>query len=129
MRSLRDTCILRTSRLWDADMVCNRLDDHEVPYYRRQESSSGLEFAMSAAPSPGPGVWFTVWVPNPEADEARRVLEDLPIDFDVEPDVVDRAYTPGHRRLVWVVAAILLAWFLFGLGTQCAGLIRQIASP
>ena len=123
-----DTCVLRTARLWDADMAANLLEEHGVPHYRRQETSGGLEFAMPASPAPAPGVWFTLWVPGEEAEAARSLLEALPMELDREPDVVDRGATPRNRRLIFLGAAIMLAMLLFGIGQQCANAIRELVN-
>lgn len=125
----RGACILRTARLWDADMACNHLDESGIAYYRRQETSSGLEFAMPVAAVSAPGVWFTVWVPNEEAEAAREALGELRIELDREPEVVDRATAPANRRLIFAAATIMLAFLVLGFIQQCAGAIRQLARP
>ena len=126
MRSSNDVCIFRTGRLWDADMVCAALEEENVPYYRRQETSSGLEFAMSAAPTAAPGVWFTVWVSRELESEARAVLSSLPLDLDRVPDVVD--FSSSRRaRVAWrLLAGILLVFLALSFYQQCARNLRTL---
>lgn len=107
-------------------MACSHLAEAGVPYYRRQETSGGLEFAMPVAAAPAPGVWFTVWVPDEEAEAARQMLGQLPIDLDREPDVVDRGTTAGNRRLILIGATVALAFIAFGFIQQCASAMRQL---
>ncbi len=49
-RSRSDIVVLRTGKLLEADMVANHLDEEGIHYYRRMESSSGIELAMQLMP-------------------------------------------------------------------------------
>lgn len=109
-------------------MACNHLEEAGIPFFRRQETSGGLELAMPVAAAPAPGVWFTVWVPNEETESAREALRGLPLELDREPDVVDRATTPRNRRLIFVAASVTLAFLVLGFARQCAGAIRELVA-
>ena len=126
MSSRSDVCILRTGRLMDADLACSVLEEHAVPFYRGTETSGGLKTAMGVAPTPGPGTWFTVWVPLKAESQAREVLEGLPFDMDREPDVVDFSSSGRARTLSRLVAVLGLAFFAMMFYQQCSSAIRQL---
>jgi hypothetical protein len=52
-----DVVVIRTGRLLEADMVANHLEMEGIPFYRREESSSGVELAMPLMPVQGVGIW------------------------------------------------------------------------
>jgi hypothetical protein len=77
---MSDELILKTGRLYEANMLADALTQQGVPFYRREESFSGVQFAMPAFPAQMPGVFFSVYVPEEAAEDARSVLAELPID-------------------------------------------------
>jgi hypothetical protein len=77
----------RTGQLYEIDMAADALKQKGMPFYMQQETESGLTLAMPAAPASGPGIWWSLLVPRPCADDARDVLKTLPINPSQEPDV------------------------------------------
>ncbi len=115
--------VLRTGVLYEADMAASALEEAGVPHYRREESSAGLTFAMPAAPSSGPGVWWAIVVPAAAVDRAEEVLETLPIPRDESPGVWDFKPTPEAKSF-WKTYA-LGTLILLGLALLAA-LVRAI---
>ena len=126
MTPRREVCVLRTGRLMDADLACSTLEEHDVPFHRGMETSGGLTTAMALAPTPGPGTWFTVWVPVEAEPEARERLASLPFDIDRQPEVVDFSSSARARVLskVWAIAVLSLIAIIFY--QQCAGAVGQL---
>lgn len=122
MHRENDVCVLRVADLWPADMVCAAFDDEGIRYYRRLETSTGLELAMPAAPAGGPGVFFTVWVPMEVRDQATALIDDLPIDPERHDGVVPAS---GNSQAFWLMAAVGLVVVLFIQFQGCASLLRQ----
>jgi hypothetical protein len=81
------TCVLKTGRLHEHDMAANALSEHGIPYFKQEESVSGLKLAMPFQPSMGPGTYFNIMVPDQFIEEAKSILENLPIDLTTNPDL------------------------------------------
>ena len=126
MRSETEHCVFRTGQLFEADRLCSTLEDEGIPYYRRQETSGGIEYAMPAAPAAGPGVWFTVWIPAPEQERVEQIIQDLRLEQKRDPGVWDVSPTPGGRRLLYGYALLLLLFMLFLFLKNCAGAAGSI---
>ena len=92
----------RTGQLYEIDMVADALKQKGRPFYMQQETAAGLKLAMPAAPASGPGIWWSLLVPRPCADDAHDVLKTLPINPSQEPDVWGFEPSP-HVKLGWKV--------------------------
>jgi hypothetical protein len=92
----------RTGQLYEIDMVADALKQQGIPFYMQQETASGLKLAMPAAPASGPGIWWSLLVPRPCADDVHDVLKTLPINLSKEPDVW--GFEPSPKvKLGWKV--------------------------
>ena len=118
--------VLRTGRLFEADMAASALETAGVPHFRQEQSSSGLSFAMPAAPSAGPGILWVVRVPEAVAEQARSVLEELPIPIEESPGVWDFSPTERAKSLhrSWALALLILFTAAFFAGL--ISLMRQL---
>ncbi|MFN2239826.1 MAG: hypothetical protein ABR524_10585 [Thermoanaerobaculia bacterium] len=126
MRSETDLCILRTGQLFEADLLCSTLDDEGIPYYRRLETSGGMEYAMPASPAPGPGVWFTVWISGSEQNRVEKILEHLRVEPKQDPGVWDSRPTPGGRKLLYGWFVVVLVFILFSTLRNCGAAIDRL---
>lgn len=126
MRSETDLCILRTGQLFEADLLCSTLDEEGIPYYRRLETSGGMEYAMPASPAPGPGVWFTVWIPRSEQGRVEQILEHLRVEPKQDPEVWDSRPRPRSRKLLYGWSVLLLLLILFYILRHCGAAIDQL---
>ncbi|MEN9675980.1 MAG: hypothetical protein RIS76_1876 [Verrucomicrobiota bacterium] len=104
--------ILRTGCLMHFDWACSALDEAGVPYQCGEETSGGLRVALPAMPTPGPGTWWSVRVPTPFAEQAEELIESLPFERTLAPDVWDFRPKP-LGRLAWQV----FIWSTLGLVT------------
>jgi hypothetical protein len=104
---MSEVTVLKTGRLYEADMLADALTSAGIPYFRREENFAGLQLAMPAMPSPGPGTFFCVIVPEAAAPDAREVLAELPIDPE-DPGLWSFSPTTTGRKLFTVYGIISL---------------------
>ena len=112
--------IMRTGHLYKLDMADAALKEAQVPHFTREETVTGMRVAMPAAPSMAPGVWWAILVPEECADDARKILSELPFEITTTPDVWDsQPAGPSGRFGVWyrVFAVLMLAYFLYAIVT------------
>lgn len=113
--------VLRTGQLIHLDWASNALDEADIPFQRREETSGGMSMAMSATPATGPGQWWSILVPDSSADQAREVLAALPIEHTLTPGIWSFQPTApvkfGWKLLSWVaLAGIAFSLFLSLVG-------------
>ena len=96
-------------------MVLNELNAAGVPAYGQEESSGGLVTAMPTTPTQGPGVTWVVRVPEPAAENAKRIIQSLPVDAEQEPGVWHFGPDKRTKRGLQVLAAVFLVAFVVGL--------------
>lgn len=106
------TPILRTGQMLSFDWVCGELDEAGIPYQCREESSGGIQVAMPAFPSVMPGTWWTVLVPSSLRQRAQEILDSMPFDSGLTPDVWDFHPKPSVKRLWQACTIVLLALLL-----------------
>jgi hypothetical protein len=116
-------CVLKTGKLFELDIASNALKERDIPFYKQLETSSGLRLAMPFQPSMGPGTWCNILVHPEFADEARRILKNLPIDSSNDPDVWHFRQNKRIKK-AWkiFICFILLVGFLYLI----SGLIKNI---
>ena len=116
-------CVLKTGKLFEHDIASNALKERKIPFYKQLETSSGLRLAMPFQPSMGPGTWYNILVHPEYADEARTIINDLPIDSSNDPDVWH--FGPNIRiKKAWKI----FIWFILVIGFLylILGLIQNI---
>ena len=112
------TPILRTGQMLSFDWVCGELDEAGIPYQCREESSGGIQVAMPAFPSVMPGTWWTVLVPSSLRQRAQEILDSMPFDSGLTPDVWDFQPKPAGKRLWQACTIVLLALLLANFVSQ-----------
>ena len=105
------TLAFRTSQLFEADHFAVALEEKRIPYFRRMDAG-GVEQAMPAAPADFFGVFWSIYVPEAAAEDARRVLEELPFDTsrdaDWQPTQKDRRNWQRFVVVFSITAAIVM---------------------
>lgn len=108
--------VLRTGKLFVFDMAVDEFKRKGVPHFTQEETVAGLVMAVPAAPSGGPGTWWTIRVPAHCEAEARSILDTLPFPTSTEPDVWDFAGSKGTewalRRVLLVVVILAVVYFV-----------------
>ncbi len=88
------------------------LDDADIPYFAREYNVAGLRLALPAFPTAGPGISWTIWVPDNVAPAAAEEIESLPFDKVSVPNVWDFCADPDAvkfwRMLIIAGIAVLL---------------------
>ena len=122
-RSTQGTSVVvyRSGALFEADLVASELERAHIPHFRREESSSGLSFAMPVAPSMGPGDVWAILVPEGWTNRAERLIRSLPVSHERNPGVWGFRPQPEVKRFfkqwAWLYLVAILAayvWFMFG---------------
>lgn len=74
------------------------------------ETSSGLRLAMPFQPAMVPGIYYNIFVPTTLSEEAKQILNNLPIDVTIAPDIW-RFGTDDNAKKGWKI----FAWFILGI--------------
>jgi len=115
MSITKQIVVFRTGRSYEALMVLNELKSAGVPAYGQEESSSGLVTAMPPTPTQGPGVSWVIRVPEPAAEDAKRIVQGLPVDAEQEPGVWHFGPDKRTKRFLQIIAVIFLALIIASL--------------
>ena len=82
---IRLTTVFVTGKLIEFDMAVDALKRACVPFQTREESGTGMKLSMPVAPTPGPGTFWSILVPEKALPDARHVLSDLPFPITTNP--------------------------------------------
>ena len=104
-------------------MVLNELKAAGVPAWGQEESATGLVTAMPTSPSQAPSVAFIVRVPEPAAEDARRIIESLPIAADQRPGVW---HTGPDRKTKRALQIVVLIFFVLLFVSWIDDVVRWI---
>ena len=102
--------VFRTGQVWQMDMAVNALKEARLAYFSQEENASGLRLAMPVAPTPGPGVCWSLLVPESAVEDAKRVLSELPFEIKTNPDAWDFKPEEAVKKTwrTWIVV-----WLVF----------------
>lgn len=103
--------VFKTGKLYELDMVANALEEKHIPFFRQEESSGGVRFAMPFQPSMGPGTGFCIFVPRKAVDDAMEILSGMPFETSTNPSVWDFGARSAARRYWRIYAWVLLVMF------------------
>lgn len=113
-----DITVLKTSRFNEADMLAEALRDAGVPYYQEAAGIGGVRYAMFPLPEHGPGQFYHILVPEEVAEEARAVMEKLPLMAEINCEDVAMSLTDESLNRLFMVmittALILSCLGIFG---------------
>ncbi len=108
--------ILKTGKRYDLDMAVNALTEANIPHYTQEDDSSGVRLAMPISTAMGPGLWWTLFVPERFAGKARDVLEQLPFEIKTNPDIWDfnpsEKVRSGLKIYSWIMLIFVLGLFI-----------------
>src|SRR5262245_49508923 len=116
-RPMNPVVVFRTGQVWQIDMAVNALKEARIPYFSEEENAAGLRLAMPVAPAPGPGVCWSLRVPESAVDDANRILSELPFEIKTNPDAWDFHPEPEVKKswrgwiIVWLVFLAVMAVF------------------
>ncbi len=121
-----DIVVLRTGKLLEADMVANHLQMEDIPFYRRVESSSGVELAMPLMPVQGAGTWWVIRVPEEHADRTGKVIDSLPVEATMNPGIWHYGPSKGVKRFIIISAYVSIIFTLIWFVLWINGLMSEI---
>ena len=121
-----DVVVLRTGRLLEADMVANHLEMEGIPFYRREESSSGVELAMPLLPVQGVGIWWVIRVPKEHADSARELINSLPVESTLNPGIWHYGPSKRVKHFMIISAYVSIIGMLIWFALWINGLMSEI---
>lgn len=108
--------IFRTGKLWEFDLGRDALKENEVPFFAQTQSLSGVQTALDAAPSMGPGTSWSLLVPRGAVTKAREVLQGCRLDVEKEPAAWDFGPQPQVRKYwkmaIWGMLALIALFFI-----------------
>jgi len=88
-------------------MAANALTENRIPFFKQLETSSGIKLAMPFQPAMGPGTFYNILVPERFLEQAKQILNELPIDVIDNPDVFHFGASEKEKRdwkiLAWVI--------------------------
>lgn len=104
----KEVVVVRTGRLYEADMAAEALEQAGLPFYRREENITGIQLAMPAMPAQAPGMMFLVIVAEESAGQARAIIEELPISQSTEPEFWANHPAPHAKKIYRHYAIVIL---------------------
>ena len=111
--------IFRTGILWEIDMAREKLKEAEIPHFVQEETLSGIRTAFLATPASGVGITWKLMVPEIAVNEAKEILEQLPIDLNKNPGFWDfttnKNVIKGTKIYAWIILILLGITLTMGL--------------
>jgi hypothetical protein len=108
--------IFSTGKVYEFDMARNLLSDSNIPFHTQEDSFSGLRLATPSTPVAGPGIWYSILVPEQSFADAQNILSELPFEIGTEPDFwhfgTGSKIKFGYRIYALILLALALL-FLF----------------
>lgn len=109
--------LLRSGKLHAFETADLALTEAGIPHNLQEETASGMRTAMPIDPSPGPGVWWVILVPDNCLSDAQDVIAKLPFDYTTNPDVWDCEPSPRGKKIIqigaWIsIGAIVLIFIV-----------------
>ncbi|PCJ52303.1 MAG: hypothetical protein COA73_16325 [Candidatus Hydrogenedentota bacterium] len=102
--------LLKTGKLFEHDMAINTLKEAGIPYREKDIRVGGINFIKGLAP--GPGHWWAIEVPETIYEEAIKVIEQLPMERQIHPDVWGFGPKEQVKRYWKILAICFLTWSL-----------------
>jgi hypothetical protein len=97
--------IFRHQQPYVAEMVIETLRKNNIPCYLQQGSITGI-LVSPVAPTAAPGVEYVVFVPEEKIEDARAIVDSIPIDKELLNVKWRKSKDPKHRWklvLFWVL--------------------------
>ena len=108
--------IFRHQQPYIAEMVIETLKKNDIPCYLQQGSITGI-LVSPVAPAAAPGVEYVVFVPEKRAEQARSIVESIPIDKELLNVKWRKSKDPKQRRkliIFWILilGVPVLIWII-----------------
>lgn len=126
---IRLATVFVTAKVIEFDMAVDALKRARVPFQTQEETATGMKLSMPVAPTPGPGRFWSILVPEKALPDARQMLADLPFpittnpgpwDF-LPPRLSDEALADARGQR-WIIALGFLLTSAVIIAVGCASL-------
>ena len=126
---IRLATVFVTGKIIQFDMAVDALKRARLPFQTQEETGTGMKLSMPVAPTPGPGTFWSILVPEKALPDARQVLSELPFPITTNPGPWD--FLPSRlseealadaRGQRWIISIgfLLMSAMIIALG--CAAL-------
>jgi hypothetical protein len=96
--SANHVVIFRTGKVWEFDMARDALKQHNIPFFGQTDNVSGVRTAVDAMPTPGPGAFWSILVPEQAAHRAQQILRQCRLDVEKKPLIWDFNPAPEGKK-------------------------------
>ena len=137
---LRLATVFVTGKIIQFDMAVDALKQARVPFQTQEETGTGMKLSMPVVPTPGPGTFWSILVPEKVMPDARQVLSDLPFPITTNPGPWD--FLPSRlseealadargQRWILSIGFLLTSAMIIALGSRPSpvGGNAEMASP
>ena len=116
----RFVAVFTTGKIIQFNMAIDALRQAHIPVQTQENTGTGMQLSMPVAPTPGPGVFWSILVPEKALGDARQVLSELPFPittnpapWDFLPDTTSEEARADARAGKWIMAIGFLALQLY----------------
>ena len=117
--------LLRTGKPYEIEMATNTLKEKGIPFIRQEGSTGGIITAMPMTPTPGPGVWWAILVPEVAFEDAQKILSELPMEIQTHPDIWDYGASDKSKKGWKIYAGIMLALIAMWMISVLSGIVSK----
>jgi hypothetical protein len=122
--------VFTTGKLLQFDMAVDVLKQARIPFQTREETGTGIKLATPVAPTPGPGVFWSVLVPWIAVSDARQALSELPFPittssgpWDFLPSSTSEQARADARAQRWIISIVFLSMSIWVIATGIGELV------
>ena len=131
---IRLATVFVTGKIIQFDMAVDALKRARLPFQTQEETGTGMKLSMPVVPTPGPGTFWSILVPEQALPDARQVLSDLPFPITTNPGPWD--FLPSRlseealadaRGQRWIISVgfLLMSAMIIALGCAAVASGRQ----
>ncbi len=77
---MSNNLVFKTAKVFELEMIKSVFKDAGIPFFYKEENMSGLPFGLPLTPLSGPGISFTLLVPEAALEDARSIIDSLPVE-------------------------------------------------
>ena len=92
--------VFRHEQPFIAEMAMEELRKNGINCFMQQGSVTGIEMSP-VCPVASPGIEYVVYVHSSSVQDARKIIEDLPVDTELLNVKWTKSPEPKRRKLLW----------------------------
>jgi hypothetical protein len=106
--SANHVVVFRTGKVWEFDIARDALRHQDIPFFAQADNVSGVRTAVDVMPTPGPGVFWSLLVPQRSALRAQKILRQCHLDVENTPLIWDFNPVPEGKTFWKLYAGFVL---------------------